>query len=619
MFEMFGKKKAAPVPAPRRPAGAQQNSPQRAGPSAQAAATAAANDPRADEAGSNRRMIERLPEVPSNQGLLTGARAVMKISREFESSIVAIERGPKRVMILVDPSHPNKDGMKQVLQSLRAKLSAASYTVEPDQPCRSDVIRLLLDNHNATQGVDLGDARVVQSQSKDRFLRWLEVAVREGATDMHVQVTGQGKALVQLRVDGELETLRDERDGIYTELEAMEAMAWPFNIGSTKGSNNNAQWDHQRNLYCMTEPRPVGDKQISLRYQSLRGHAGPKMICRLLNVDVNAKTLSYDDLGYARSQRGLMLEVANMPSGFVLFAGVTGSGKTTTLKTFVETHPGNGAMAIYSMEDPVEYPLRGVHQIVLQRDVSDKQGSMRLYNETVASLMRADPDITIVGEIRDSATAAAGQQIVETGHMALGTVHAHLIPGIIPRLTNEEVGMSRDVLTNPNMLTLLAYQALVPKVCPHCSLGFEAAIAQAREGDALSKGLKEEAHHLEGVQEALRERFRLPTEPFRFKRVGGCDKCGGRGTKGVTVVAELMIPDRTWLELTRAGDDYKAMVHYRQASDKRFDSDDMTGKTIFEHTLFKALRGSVDPRQCERFDSFKRFELAPVLRPTDFK
>ena len=94
----------------------------------------------------------------------------------------------------------------------------------------------------------------------------------------------------------------------------------------------------------------------------------------------------------------------------------------------------------------------------------------------------------------------------------------------------------------------------------------------------------------------------------------GCEKCNGRGTKGVTVVAELVLPYRRWLEFTREGRDYEAMVHYRQGSDGHFDTPDMKGKTIFEHTLYKALRGWVDPRQCERFDGFRRFEIAPKLR-----
>ena len=100
----------------------------------------------------------------------------------------------------------------------------------------------------------------------------------------------------------------------------------------------------------------------------------------------------------------------------------------------------------------------------------------------------------------------------------------------------------------------------------------------------------------------------IEVDPKEYRRVMG------QFPTGVTVVAELVLPYRRWLEFTREGRDYEAMVHYRQGSDGHFDTPDMKGKTIFEHTLYKALRGWVDPRQCERFDGFRRFEIAPKLR-----
>lgn len=619
-----GKKKEPPPPArtedrardrSARPAASRPASPQEAKPQAPAADTRAPAD--TQQPGS--RVIEKLEDVPSNQGLLTvGHKAVHRLPREAEFAVVAIERGPKRAAIMYDPSPAKATVVRMVLQTLRTKLITEGYFVEPgEHACKGDILKQMIENFVAKHGVEGGDINVA-SRAKTLFTRWMDIAVKEGATDIHIEVKGDN-AIVLLRVDGELERLKDESNGFYTAHEGMNAMAYPFNSMSGKGTNSQSSWDKTQNLYCMTEPRAVHGKQVSLRYQSLRGYMGPKVIARLLNTDPNAPTLTYEQLGYAASQKQMMLDVANMPSGFVLFAGVTGSGKTTSLKTFIETHPGNGSSAFYSIEDPVEYPLKGVHQIVIQRDVSDKAGSMRVYNETIASLMRADPDAVSIGEIRDSATAGAGQSIVETGHMALGTVHAHLIPGIIPRLTNEEVGMSRDVLTNPNMLSLLAYQALVPKLCPHCKHTPDQAIAAAREKEKLAGVPTNEADHLVEILQLVEERFKLPREVFRFRNLEGCEKCSHRGTKGLTVVAEMTIPDRPWLALTREFKDYEAMVHYRSFSDGRFDTENMTGKTCFEHTLYKSFIGLVDLRQCERFDSFKRFEIRPgeaAIRPT---
>jgi type II secretory ATPase GspE/PulE/Tfp pilus assembly ATPase PilB-like protein len=318
----------------------------------------------------------------------------------------------------------------------------------------------------------------------------------------------------------------------------------------------------------------------------------------LLYLEIEAPTLTYAQLGYAETQIEQLIAASNTPSGTIIFAGVTGSGKTTTLKTFIETHPGNGNDAFYSIEDPVEYPLRGVHQIPIQRDLIDRAGSAAKYAEVVAGLMRADPGCVLMGEIRDPATAISAQQIVETGHMACGTVHAHLISGIIPRLTNDEIGMSRDVLTNPNMLTLLVYQALVPKLCPHCRIS-------ASDLPASMPDLK----NITRVCDTLEKRFYLSRTHFHFKRIGGCGKCNHRGTDGPSVVAEILTPDRRWLNLIRQSKDFEGLMYYRSQSDGDFKSPNMDGKTVFEHCLFKAIHGEVDPRNCERFDSFARFEI----------
>jgi type II secretory ATPase GspE/PulE/Tfp pilus assembly ATPase PilB-like protein len=179
--------------------------------------------------------------------------------------------------------------------------------------------------------------------------------------------------------------------------------------------------------------------------------------------------------------------------------------------------------------------------------------------------------------------------------------------------------MSRDVLTNPNMLTLLAYQALVPKVCAKCGLRFDEAIREELRLDAKHPGIRFEAPHLMEIKELLETKFKLPTDSFRFRNPRGCEHCSSRGTKGVTVVAEMLMPDRAWLEFTRVFKDYEAMVSYRMTSDGKFTTASMTGKTIFEHTLFKAFQGVVDPRQCQRFETFARFEIAPKLRPSDSK
>ncbi|PQJ26117.1 hypothetical protein BSZ31_15345 [Limnobacter sp. SAORIC-690] len=544
--------------------------------------------------------VEKLSELPAFSRVLTdgSAGALLKLPAAVEKYVCAIETGVKRAIILYDAEKLAQ--IRPFISHLRGKLIAEKFTFErPEIGCGGGVIEHLIENSRTKIDNPEGeeDPAVAQSKAKEIFESWVALAVQERATDIHVQVVNN-IAEVKLRVDGELEFLRDQQGGVYTPLQAERAVAWAYNNASGKGSNSNSQFSVGENLYCMIAAREVGGKRVAMRYQSMRGWAGIKVVCRLLYVDIDAPTLSYEQLGYAPSHMKQLKSASNTPSGTIIFAGVTGSGKTTTLKTFIETHPGNGTDAFYSIEDPVEYPLRGVHQIPIQRDLLDRKGSAAKYAEVVAGLMRADPGCVLMGEIRDPATAISAQQIVETGHMACGTVHAHLISGIVPRLTNEEIGMSRDVLTNPNILTLLVYQALVPKLCPHCKIG----------GRLYQQGMPDSEHVLE-ILDTLENRYGLERDLFYFKKQGGCPKCKHRGTAGLSVVAEILTPDRKWLNLIRQGKDYEAMMYYRSKSDGNFKSENMDGKTVFEHTLFKALQGDVDPRHCERFDSFDRFEI----------
>lgn len=303
---------------------------------------------------------------------------------------------------------------------------------------------------------------------------------------------------------------------------------------------------------------------------------------------------SLAEAGYAPSQLKQWRIAGRAASGLLLVCGVVGSGKSTTKKIFIETLPGLASKAINTIEDPIEYEIRGAHQTEVPPS-HDEQDKRRRWSDVMRALLRADPDGCFIGEIRDDLTANFALQFSESGHLSMGTLHAHLISNIVPRLTNQNMGLNRQALTNPNILNLLVYQALVPLLCGACA-----------DTPVQAAARDPEVAELVGL---LQTRFALSSEPLRFKHAGGCTACKGRGTAGRTIVAEMWLPDRQWLQLVRADDDHAALLHYRSHSDADFHSENMDGKTVFEHTLFKALRGLVDPRECNQFDSFERFEI----------
>ena len=476
-----------------------------------------------------------------------------------------------------------------LLETVKGKLREANYQIRTATSELGVVTAMYVASEKTETGHSPG------ARSSNPYMQavdeWVSYAVANNATDIHLEIRGTA-ATVRFRVDGEMELMRGDSGGRYPAAFVDKCIHSLYNLEQQSKSGSESMFDSEKFLYCMVPYHNIPGHSLKLRFQSLKGNEGPKAVLRLLHVDENQPTQTFEQLGYSPSQIRMWEAAQQTPSGAVLIAGVTGSGKSTTQKSFIELNPLTPISNVLTAEDPVEYPIAGAHQVPIQRDVSDDEGSGARYREAISSFMRADPDVLMLGEIRDRWSARAMQQFVETGHMALGTVHAHLLPGIVPRLVNEEIGMSRTVLTAPNILTLLAYQALVPILCPECALPSSVASRTDRTVNDI-------VGHVSQMS--------LDTTPLRWKRVGGCSHCNFRGTKGLTVVAEMLMPDDDWLNCIREERDSAAMDVYRRTSDGNLMSDDMTGKSVFEHTLHKALHGMVDARQCSRFDLWPRF------------
>lgn len=534
------------------------------------------------------KVITEYAELPKfGRFLSIGEKPEISLLQTQRQSYVVVEVPTERgVVCLVDPAVYTKADMG----SLSGKVRAAGMTwlryVYVDPKLIQKVIK-----EAESQG-DSRNRRSANSELFEQLKEWVNYAVVNRASDIHLETRGS-HGVVRFRIDGSMETMRASHRGEYSAKTVFDAMSSLFNNEAQKKSGSATLFDADRHMYCMVPYNEIKDHKLKLRYQSFKGNEGPKSVLRLLNTDSNAKTLTFEELGYEPSQRALWRQAQQTPSGAAIIAGITGSGKTTTLKSFIELNPALTDMAIYTVEDPIEYPLKGTHQIHLQRDLLDEEESSRIYNDTMGALMRGDLDAAMVGELRDKDSANALVQIAESGHFAMATTHAHLLTGIVPRLTNEKMGLTRDVIAAPNILTLLVYQALVPVVCPDCGMTTD----EIRKVDG------------EDVSDYINwiKKLKVDTTDLRWKRTGGCSTCNSRGTIGQTVVSEMLIPTRDWLTATREGRHHDAMEIYTRDSDGDLASQDMRGKTVLEHTLYKALTGKTDVRQCSRFDVFERF------------
>ena len=535
-------------------------------------------------------VVAHFHQLPPYQALLTvGPEAVYQLPPVLHEKLIALDCGARQArLVRATMAAADKLALDGTVKAVKGALRARGYGVVGELVAEPHVLKEILRNAGAS---GKGGPRGGPMQL---FERWIALAVPTGATDLHVEVC-RNTALVRVRVDGRMEPLPDGQGGRYSRKEAVDAIAAGYN--STRKGNNLSQYGADQFVDCMIDldlPGTAGQ----LRYQNVKGRLGPKTVVRILRTG-DENRIGFASAGYAPSHLRLLRLAGRAGKGIVLVSGVTSSGKSTSLKSFIETLPGLDQKAIYTVEDPIEYEIAGAHQIEVLRDMANDEETRRRYAEVMRALMRSDPDGVMLGEIRDKLTALFALQIAETGHLAMGTVHAHLISNIIPRLTNDQIGVSRQALTGPNILNLLVYQALVPKLCRCCALP-----------TALALRVDPEVREIE---EVLVRRFGLATSRLRWARPEGCAACQGRGTYGKTIVAEMLQPDRTWLRHVRDNDDDAALQHFRSTSDRQFDSSDMTGKTVFEHALYKALQGEIDVRHCEEFDGFERFEILSPL------
>lgn len=450
----------------------------------------------------------------------------------------------------------------------------------------------------AVDAVELSDTQTeTGKESMGRFLDWLRYAHSENASDIHVEIR-KDNALVRMRIDGELEVMGGEHDGHYLPKHASNSIALVYNKKSEENSTSATQYNARKSMFSMVE-QAIEDMTIRLRCQQIPLTNGLDFVARILK---QRPPQQYSELGLLPSQVTLMERKTALSRGLIIVTGITGSGKTTLLKTIMEQMPDRDRKKLATMEDPVEYEIPGVSHSAIPRDVSDAEGSKRLMEETIAGWLRGDIDVLTMGEIRDHASGMAALTIAQTGHLAMGTLHVGSALGIPERLCSPAIGLDLHSITSPDILSLLVCMALVPMLCADCKIP-----------------LAEMPLPVQERMKRVGERFGVDTSKMHFNKPGGCACCKYRGRKGMTAVAELVDPDLPMLKLLRNRDEFAAAAYQRTKSDGRFDSDDMTGKTLFDHAFYLALQGTVDPSFAEQWSRYEDFQLYETVQSKDVR
>lgn len=364
----------------------------------------------------------------------------------------------------------------------------------------------------------------------------LAQGIQEGASDIHIEPM-QDRIRLRYRIDGVLAYKTDLPLDLLPRIVSRLKIMAEINIT-----------EHQRHQGGRIEFE-IGDKQVDLRLSMYVTVHGECAVLRILNKDMGL--VSLDELGMNPSMlTRFQHDVLDVPTGVALITGPTGSGKTTTLYSSVD-YCNDISRKIITAEDPVEYTIEGI----IQCSINEKIG--RTFEMTLREIVRQDPDIIVLGEIRDKTTAQVAIQAALTGHKVYSTFHTEDTIGGLLRLIDMEI---ETFLISSTVISVLA-QRLLRRVCRHCAAPHTPG---AREIEAAGLDVKE-------------------ARSYEYRRGRGCNHCMYTGYRGRVGAYELLILNEMVKE---------AILQKRPAHEIRELSVETTGLvSMREDAIAKVVRG----------------------------
>lgn len=364
-------------------------------------------------------------------------------------------------------------------------------------------------------------------------------AVRRGASDIHIQCESDS-VRIRFRIDGVLKTSRTLEKSVFPSLSSRIKVMANMNIMEQRLP--------QDGHISVSE----GNKSLDFRVSVVPNAYGESIVLRLFDNSESVQKLS--QLGFSQENYETIKKTSSIPNGLVIITGPTGSGKTTTLHALLGEMDAE-RLKIITIEDPVEKLLPHIDQIQVNEAIG------LTFESVLSKLLRQDPDVIMVGEIRDSATAQLAVRAALTGHLIFSTLHTNDSVSAISRLRN--MGVEPYLISS--VLRFSLAQRLVRKVCPYCSKSVPLSAEMA----------------------ALAKKYDLHGETM--KESVGCEKCLFTGYKGRTAVSEVFELDG---EVTEAIDEMKgdsALYDIFRKKGMRTMQEDAVNKVLSGETTFQEV------------------------------
>lgn len=519
-------------------------------------------------------LVSRITDVPTPYTALSapGQEHAPLFDKETLKVAALIQHRNSNVLYILDaPAAAQRMQIDKVTANLRRNGIAfetrkAKYGVVDilnTRPAGSEYV---------AQGVD------EDNEARDLFRKILTEALQLGASDIH-WIVKENYAEYWYRVHGS-QTPPSSLNREMAERLSRGAHSW-----ADEGSKE-VSFNPQKTQDARIEERITingEQRRIQLRVASGPRHPGGfKVVMRIFPLDGAVRTL--ESLGYSQMQLEAIERMVLQPVGLTLLLGSTGSGKSTTLAAMCSrlVEHFQGKRNLLTIEQPPELLIPGAEQMPVQDGDEDKNH----FAKYVRACMRQDPDILMVGEMRDRATAMACRELTETGHQVMSTVHAADPIGGIKRLNY--LGIDPPVMADELFISGMIHQALVATLCDHCKIPVSDVLKVMKASDEGRRRLPALRKIILRLKDTLRT-----YRGIHFRGLG-CDHCNG-GIVGRTVLAEMLRPDDVFREHIYNFDP----LSMRRRWLKESMDDEVNGWRKMDQAVEKMRDGIVSPEDVE--------------------
>ncbi len=459
--------------------------------------------------------IDSLRIIKEGEARIAEVAPFNLINKKLDLAIISPNNGKTLEMIekLKERGYVVKIFMAshQSLRKVWERYKDLSYSMETKGGAldiANEEIQEIVKDVKTAKDIKTSIEQVITQKKSYRITRILEIilagAISLKASDVHIEPE-DGFVRLRYRLDGVLNDILEMDHSIYVLLLSRIKL-----ISNLKLNVREKAQDGRFSI-------KISDVEIEIRTSLLPGGYGESVVMRVLNPD--SISVSLEDLGINKKLLNILLHELKKPNGMILNTGPTGSGKTTTLYAFLKS-VHNPGIKIITIENPIEYHLKGV----VQTQTDDEKGYTFL--EGLRSALRQDPDIIMVGEIRDNETAEIAVNSALTGHLVFSTLHTNNAAGTFPRLI--DLGVNPKVITSA--INVAMAQRLVRTLCSNCKKKSDVSSA---EKDIIKKTI-ESVKDKEEILGIDIENIYAPV---------GCEKCNYTGFKGRTGIYEAILTD----------------------------------------------------------------------------